>query len=344
MTAPATRAGRLPLHRAQLGAGAVVLLAVLLVAAAAGVAVGTRVLPIGDVVAVLAGERDGDAAIIVLEQRLPRTLLGLVVGAALGIAGVAAQGLTRNPLADPSLLGVSAGGAFAVVLGISLLGVSTLPAQIVCATAGAAVAGTAVVLLAGRARVQASSSTLAVAGVAVHALLMAATTTLVLLDANTLEEYRFWAVGALAGRGADTVASVGPVLVAVALLAWACSRWLDALAMGEDAARGLGVRVLRARLAVGGVVVLLTGIAVAVTGPIGFVGLAVPHAARALTGSRHGWLLPYAGLIGGALLVIADVVGRIVVRPGELQVGIVTAVVGAPVVLVLLRRMRISAG
>lgn len=335
-------AGRLPLQRAHLGVGLVALVAAMVVVAVAGLAVGTRALPLGEVAAVLGGERHGDAAIIVLQQRLPRTLLGLAVGAALGMAGVAAQGLTRNPLADPGLLGVSAGAAFAVVIGIAVFGVSTLPGQIAFATVGAAVAGMSVLLLAGREGARASSSTLAVAGVAIHAMLMAATTTLVLLDAETLEEYRFWAVGALAGRGNATAALVVPALVVVGLLAWACTRWLDALALGEEAARALGVRLVRARLGVGAVVVVLTGVAVAATGPIGFVGLAVPHAARTLTGARHGWLLPYAALIGGILLVLADVLGRIMVRPGELQVGIVTAAVGAPFVLLLLRRMRIA--
>ena len=319
------------------------MVAALATASLAGLAVGTRTLPFEEVVSVLIGGREGDAAIIVLEQRLPRTVLGLAVGAALGVAGAAAQGLTRNPLADPALLGVSAGAAFAVVIGIAFAGAATLPVHIVFATVGAALAGVTVLLLAGREAARASSTELVLAGVAVSALLMAATTTLVLLDAETLEEYRFWAVGALAGRGSSTTALVVPVLAVVGVLALGCARWLDALGLGDESARALGLRLGRVRLAVGATIVLLTGAAVAATGPIGFVGLAVPHAARVLTGARHAWLLPYSALIGGTLLVLADVVGRVVVRPGELQVGIVTAVVGAPVVLVLLRRMRVAA-
>lgn len=335
-------AEHLPLRRAQLGGGLLLLGAAAIGAALLGLVVGTRALPPADVLAVLGGDRGGDAAIIVLEQRLPRTVLGLAVGAALGVAGVLAQGLTRNALADPALLGVSAGAAFAVVVGVSVLGTSTLPAHILLGTVGAATAGASVLLIARRERVRSDSAELALAGVAVSALLAAATTTLVLLDARTLEEYRFWAVGALSGRGNGTVVVVVPVLVAAGFAGLLCARWLDLLALGEDAGLALGLRPVVVRLAVGATVVLLTGAAVAATGPIGFVGLAVPHAARVLTGPRHAWLLPYAAALGATVLVVADVVGRVVVRPGELQVGIVTAVVGAPFVVFLLRRIRMA--
>lgn len=336
----ATLVERLPLRGAQLGAGVVVLSAILAAVAVAGLGIGTRPLPLADVLAVLGGDRSGDAAIIVLEQRLPRTALGLAVGAALGVAGVAAQGLTRNPLADPALLGVSGGAALAVALGISVAGARTLPGHIAFAVLGAAAAGVAVLLIAGRGSARVGSSDLILTGVAVSALLAAVTTTLVLLDAQTLEEYRFWAVGALSGRGNSTAAAVVPVLAVAVVLGWACARWLDALALGDEAARGLGLRLGRMRLAIGGVVVLLTGTAVAAAGPLAFVGLVVPHAARVLTGPRHGWLLPYATVLGATVLVLADVVGRVVVRPGELRVGVVVAVLGAPLALVLLRRMR----
>ena len=332
--------GRLPLRRTQLGVTLAGLGAVLSIVAVAGLAIGTRPLPLTEVLTVLAGDRSGDAAIIVLEQRLPRTALGLAVGAALGVAGVAAQGLTRNPLADPALLGVSGGAALAVVLGITFAGARSLPAHILFATLGAAAAGVAVLLIAGRGGARADSSDLVLTGIAVSALLAAGTTTLVLLNARTLDEYRFWAVGALSGRGTATAALIAPALAGAVALGWSCARWLDGLALGDEAARGLGLRLGRMRLAIGGVVVLLTGTAVAAAGPIAFVGLVVPHAARALTGARHGWLLPYAAVLGAAVLVLADIVGRVVVRPGELRVGVVVAVLGAPLALVLLRRMR----
>lgn len=340
---PRASVDRLPLRPAQLGVGLAVLTGILAVVVLAGLAIGTRALPVGDVLAVLGGDRQGDAAIIVLEQRLPRTALGLAVGAALGTAGVAAQGLTRNPLADPALLGVSAGAAFTVVLGITFLGTTSLPEHIVLGTLGAAAAGGAVLLIAGRDGGRAGSADLILTGVAVSALLAAATTTLVLLSARTLDEYRFWAVGALSGRGNSTAAAVVPVLAGAVALGWLCARWLDALALGDDAAQGLGLRLARMRLAIGGVVVLLTGTAVAAAGPIAFVGLVVPHAARVLTGARHGWLLRYAAVLGAGVLVLADIVGRVVVRPGELRVGIVVTVLGAPLALALLHRVRTAA-
>lgn len=330
----------LPLRRARLGIGLAVLVAALVLVSLAGLAVGTRALPLADVLAVLGGERMGDAAIIVLEQRLPRTALGIAVGAALAVAGVAAQGLTRNPLADPALLGLSWGAALAVVLGITFVGAGTLPAHIVSATLGAALSGAAVFGLAGRNGARAGSTELVLIGVAISALLYAGTNTLVLLDAQTLDEYRFWAVGALSGRGSGTAGVVVPVLLVGAVLGWACARWLDALALGEDAARGLGLRLGRMRLAIGGVIVLLTGSAVAAAGPIAFVGLVVPHAARVLTGARHLWLMPYAAVLGATVLVLADIAGRIVIRPGELRVGIVVSVLGAVPALLLLRRLR----
>jgi iron complex transport system permease protein len=173
------------------------------------------------------------------------------------------------------------------------------------------------------------------------ALIVAVISVLVLLDAQTLDEYRFWLVGALSGRGNATLLVVAPVLVVGLAVVGLAVRGLDALALGDDMARGLGVRTGRTRLLAGLGVILLTATAVAATGPISFVGLVVPHAARAITGPRHGWLLPYAGLFGAILLVTADVVGRLVVWPAELQVGVVTALLGAPVVLVLLRRSKL---
>lgn len=314
-------------------------------AVALGLAVGTRVLPLGDVLdavrALDAGD-GSDAAIIVWEQRMPRTFLAVLVGAALGVGGAIAQGVTRNPLADPALLGVSAGAALAIVLASFVFGVTALPPQIAAAAAGAAVAGMAVVALAGAGAGGTSTITLALVGLSLSAMIVAAVSVLVLLDAQTLDEYRHWLVGSLAGRGTSTLTTVAPVLGAGLAAAALAARGLDTLALGDDVARGLGVRVGRARAAAGLAVVVLTGVAVAAAGPIAFVGLVVPHAARAVTGPRHRWLLPYAAVFGATLLTAADVVGRVVARPAEVPVGVVTALVGAPLVLALLRRPRLS--
>ncbi|NIJ10556.1 iron complex transport system permease protein [Saccharomonospora amisosensis] len=328
-----------------LGRPAIGLLVALLLLTAAvlfGLAFGSRALPLPDVLHVLVRRDESDAAIIVWEQRIPRTLLGVLVGAALGVSGVLAQAITRNPLADPALLGVSAGAALAIVVGTFAFGITTLATQIVAASVGAAVVGGAVLSLAGYGRAGMAPSSLALVGLSVSAMIVAVISVLVLLDAKTLDEYRFWLVGAFAGRGTPTLTTVTPVLLAGLALTGVAVRGLDALALGDDVARGIGIRVSRTRLVAGLGVILLTSTAVAAVGPIGFVGLVVPHAARALTGPRHGWLLPYAAVLGATLLVAADVVGRVVVRPGELQVGVVTAVVGAPVVLLLVRRAKLA--
>jgi iron complex transport system permease protein len=324
---------------ARAGAALLVLLAVV-ASAAAGLALGSRALPLGDVLAALQGRDAGDASIIVLDQRLPRTLLGLVVGAALGVGGAVAQSLTRNPLADPGLLGVSAGAALAVAGGAFLFGVTTLAPQLLLAIAGATVAGTLVLLLAGSPGVSRTPQGLALVGVALSAVLGSLASTLVLLDVQTLDEYRYWLVGSLAGRGTTTLSTIALPLAAGGVLAWLSVRSLDALALGDDAAQALGVRRRRAQLAAGGAVVVLTGAAVAAAGPLAFLGLAVPHAARALSGARTGWLLGFSAGLGAALLVLADVVGRLVVRPNELPAGVVAALVGAPLALLLLARAR----
>ncbi|MBW3638609.1 MAG: iron ABC transporter permease [Actinobacteria bacterium] len=326
--------------RVRLGLSAVLVLLSVIGAAALGLALGSRALALGEVVAALTGRGVGDASIIVLDQRLPRTLLGLLVGAALGVGGAVAQSLTRNPLADPGLLGVSAGAALAIVCGAFVFGITTLAPQLLLAVGGATAAGCLVLLLGSRAAVARTPQGLALIGVALSAVLGSVASTVVLVDAQTLDEYRFWLVGSLAGRGSATLTTVAPPIAVGAVLSLLSCRSLDALALGEDSAQALGVRLRRARLTAGAAVVVLTGAAVAAAGPLAFIGLAVPHAARALSGARTAWLLGFSAGLGAALLVVADVVGRVVVRPNELPAGVVTALVGAPLALALLRRAR----
>lgn len=300
-------------------------------------AVGSQSLPVDLVWSVLMAPEGSEADIIVRQMRLPRTVVALVAGAALGLAGAVMQGHTRNALADPGLLGVSAGAAFAVVIAAYVLGVHHPSAYVWFAFAGA-LAATALVLAFGSARE--NPATLALAGAAVTALLGALTSAVVLLDAQTLESYRFWAVGSVAGRDLEALAPLLPFLLAGAVLALVNGPALNTLALGEDVARALGEHVPRARLVGVGAVTLLTGSAVALCGPIGFVGLIVPHAVRAFTGPDHRWLLPFSALGGAGVLLAADVVGRILVRPAELQAGIVLALVGAPFFVGLIRRRR----
>jgi iron complex transport system permease protein len=322
-----------------LAAGVVLLACAVLVS----LALGSRSLATADVVRVLLSADASDTSAIVRELRLPRTVLGLAVGAALGIAGAQLQGLTRNALADPGLLGVSAGAALAVVATGSVLGVGGAAGQVWAALLGAVLATAAVWVLAGQGRSRGPLD-LVLAGVALTALLGSLTTVLVLLDADTLDEYRFWAVGSLAGRDVALLGAVAPLLALGLLLAAVTTRTLDVLALGDDLAAGLGARVAWGRGGIALSATLLTAGAVALCGPLVFVGLVVPHAARALVGPAHRWLLPMSALLGAALLLLADTLGRIVVRPAELQVGIVTALVGAPVLVALVRRRRLAGG
>lgn len=336
--AASPRPARASTEQGRLVVASLVVLLAVVVATALGLALGSRAIPLPQVWDALRGEGAGDASIIVLNQRLPRTLLGLLVGAALGVGGAVAQSLTRNPLADPGLLGVSAGAALAIVCGAFLFGVTTLAPQLLLATGGATVAGSLVLVLGSRAAVARTPQGLALVGVALSAVLGSVASTVVLVDVATLDEYRFWLVGSLAGRGSATLTTVtGPIAVG-AVLAWLSTRSLDALALGDDTAAALGVRLRRARLMAGSSVIVLTGAAVAAVGPLAFLGLAVPHAARALSGPKSATMLGFSAGLGAVLLVFADVVGRVVVRPNELPAGVVTALVGAPLALVLLRR------
>lgn len=307
-------------------------------AALASLALGSKPISLDAIVDALTTGAVSNDAIIVRDLRLPRTLLGLTVGGALGLAGAVMQGLTRNPLADPAILGVSAGAAFAIVLAISSLGVATLTGYVWFGLIGAGLAGLLVYTISSRARGGATPTTLLLTGAAVTAFLGSLTSAILLLDARSLDQFRFWVVGSLSGRGFDVVIQSLPFLAAGAVLAVAAARTLDTLSLGEDMARALGARLALARVTCASAVVLLTGAAVAAAGPIVFIGLAVPHIARRLAGPGHRWLLPYSAFIAAALLVTADVVGRLVARPSEVAAGVVTALIGAPFLVALVRR------
>jgi iron complex transport system permease protein len=274
--------------------------------------------------------------LIVRSLRLPRTAIGLVVGASLGLAGAIMQGLTRNPLADPGILGVNAGAAVGVVTAIHVFGIGT-------AIGWMALGASALVYALGSTgRGGATPVKLALAGAATAAMLSAVTSAVVLLDQQTLDRFRFWAVGSLTGRDLGLLPPLAPFLLVGAVLALGLGRTLNALSLGDDVAASLGQRVGLARLAGAAAVVLLVGAAVSLAGPIGFVGLVIPHVARSITGPDYRWVLAYSAVLAPILLLGADVVGRLVVRPGELQVGIVTALVGAPCFIALVRRRTLA--
>lgn len=327
------------LRRRMLGAG--ILVGLLLAAVVASLAIGARATDPAAVLAALldplslsAGSVD---AVVVRELRVPRTVIGLLAGAALGVAGVVMQGVTRNPIADPGLLGVTAGSSFAVVLGIAVAGVTSVVGLAGFALIGALAAALVIALVASSARVDASPALLVVAGAAVTAALTSLTTLVLLSDPETLDRYRFWTVGSLTGRDLDAALALAPVVGVGLVGAVLVGRALDALALGDDVARGLGFRLAPTRAGAIVVIVVLAGTATALAGPLVFVGLVGAHAARALTGAGHAARLPVAAAAGAALVLVADVLGRLVVPPGELEAGIVIAALGAPLLIALVR-------
>ncbi|MCP9488703.1 MAG: iron ABC transporter permease [Solirubrobacteraceae bacterium MAG38_C4-C5] len=311
-------------------------------AALASIAVGSLSIPVEEVVRAFIAFDNSDEHVVVRELRGPRTLVAIAVGASLGVAGAVMQGMTRNPLADPGILGIEAGAALAVVCAIFLLGVSTVTGHVWFALGGAAIAGTVVYALGTAGRSGGTPVTLALAGAALAALLSAITSAIIVLDAQTLDEFRFWVVGSVAGRGLDVLTGALSFLAVGLVLGLASGRALNALSLGDDVARSLGQRVAWAKARAAAGVVLLAGGAVAVAGPVGFIGLTVPHVARAIVGPDYRWLLPYSALLGAILILVADVVGRVVARPAEVQVGIVMALIGAPVFIALVRRRRMA--
>jgi iron complex transport system permease protein len=336
------RSGPLAVRRRRRLLGLVLLLLALAAAGLASVAIGARPVGLSGVWHALVAPTGTADDLTIRALRLPRTALGLAAGAALGVAGALMQGHTRNPLADPGLLGVTAGAAFAVVLAVSAFGVASLSGYVWFGFAGALLASVGVFLLGSSARGGATPVTLALAGAAVTALLHALTTAVVLLDARSLDAYRFWQIGSLIGRDPGVVGRVAPFLAVGLVLAAANAPGLNALALGEDVARALGQRIGLIRLLGVLAVTVLTGASVAACGPLAFVGLVVPHAARAVCGADYRWVLPYSALFGAVLLLAADVLGRVVARPGELEVGIMLALVGAPFLVVLVRRRRLA--
>ncbi|WP_250029488.1 FecCD family ABC transporter permease [Paractinoplanes maris] len=316
------------------------LAAAVVVAVALSLAIGAQWLRPAEVwQAVTDPDPAAPATAIVRELRLPRTVLGVLVGSALGAAGALMQGHTRNPLADPGLLGIAAGASFAVVLGIQL-GTGGLTGYIWFAFAGALLASVAVFGIASGRRGGPTPVTLALAGMAISALLASFTQSILLADDASLNVFRFWVVGSLSGRDATVAAQVAPFIAAGLLLAMVNAPALNALGLGEEVARALGQRVLPARAVGVAAIVLLAGAATAACGPIGFLGLIVPHVARYLVGPDHRWLIPASALAGAVVLLLADVLGRVVVSPGELQTGIVLAAVGAPFFVALVRSRR----
>lgn len=323
--------------------GLVAALITLVVVIAASLAIGARDMPISEVLGAFFAPTGSDDQLVVLELRLPRTVLGILVGMGLGLAGGLIQALTRNPLADPGILGVNAGASLAITIGVAFFGISSITGYIWFAFAGALVAtvGVYVIGSAGRSRTV-DPIRLTLAGVAVAAVLTGLTKAILLTNERAFDAFRSWDVGAIAGRDFDTITAILPFIVIGTVLALALSHSLNAVALGDDLAASLGTSVNRTRVLSILAVTLLAGAATAAAGPIGFIGLMIPHIARWIVGPDQRWILGYSVVLSPILLLASDVIGRVVMKPGELQVGVVTAFVGAPVLIALVRRKKAS--
>ncbi|MEV7419107.1 iron chelate uptake ABC transporter family permease subunit [Streptomyces sp. NPDC089919] len=320
--------------------GLAVALGALALIVVASIAVGSKPIPLEQVWHGLFHYSGTPDDVVVRDTRVPRTVLGVLVGLALGLAGAVMQALTRNPLAEPGILGVNAGASAAVVTGVSFLGASSLSEFVWYAFAGAALVSVLVYVLGGSRG--ATPVRLALAGTAASAALMGYINAVVLMDSKALERLRFWTVGSLTSATGDTVRQVLPFIAVGALLALCLGRPLNAMALGDDTARALGAHLTRTRVIAMVAITLLCGAATAACGPIVFIGLMIPHLARLVTGPDMRWILVYSAVLSPVLLLGADVLGRVVTRPAELQVGIVTALLGGPVFIYLVRRRRMA--
>ncbi|AMD60393.1 ABC transporter permease [Agrobacterium tumefaciens] len=319
--------------------GFVVLVAVSL----ASLLVGARPIAVSTALDALFAYVTGSAEhIIIRDYRLPRTLLGLLCGAAFGVSGALIQAVTRNPLADPGILGVNAGAAFFVTLAVGLFGFHSIDAYLWFAFLGAILVTLAVYALGAAGRDGATPVRLVLAGVALSAVLGGIGSAITLLDPQAFDSMRFWSIGSVAGRNMEIVATVAPFISMGLVIALVASRSLNAVALGDDLARSLGINIFRARILTLVAVTLLAGAGTAAVGPIGFVGLMVPHVVRWFVGPDQRWIIPLTMIYAPILLLSADIVGRLVLFPGELEAGIVTAFIGAPVLILLARRRQAS--
>ncbi|HWJ85704.1 MAG TPA: iron chelate uptake ABC transporter family permease subunit [Cellulomonas sp.] len=322
--------------------GLLVLVAVLVVVCVLSIMIGARSIPAGDVIRALLGNDGSIDHSVIWDLRVPRTLVGIVAGAALGVCGALIQAYTRNPLADPGILGVNAGAGFAITVAVAFFGLTAPSGYVWFAFAGAALATVLVYVIGSAGPGQATPEKLTLAGVALAAVLGGISQMLTLRDPNLFAGMLSWSVGSLGGRSMSLIGSIAPFIVVGLVLAFVVARPLNVLALGDDLGRSLGARVGPTRTATIVAVTLLAGGATALAGPIAFVGLMVPHAVRWFTGPDQRWIIPYSMVGASILLLVSDIIGRVVLPNGELRVGLVTAFVGGPVLIVLARRRTAS--
>lgn len=318
------------------------LLVALALAVVLSLMIGANPIPPSALWEALNGRGDAETNYVLFELRIPRTAVGLVAGAALGVAGALIQAFTRNPLADPGILGVNAGAALAVALGVAFLGLRDASEFIWLAFLGALVVTVAVYLVGSSGRGAADPLRLTLAGVALGAVLSGITTGLTLSDPEAFDSMRSWNAGSLLGRGFDVLLPILPFLLFGLVIALGLTAGLNAVGLGDDIARAQGANVLGIRIGVIVAVTLLAGGATALAGPISFVGLMVPHVIRWTFGVDQRLIIPLSAVLAPVVVLLSDVLGRVIIAPAEVPVGIVTALVGAPVLIALARRRKAS--
>ncbi|MFB7249215.1 FecCD family ABC transporter permease [Microbacterium sp. NPDC056234] len=317
------------------GFGVIVVLSIL------SLSFGIKAVTIDDITAALSGHDDTVAQAAVI-KRMPRTVLAILVGAALALSGATMQAITRNPIADPGILGVTTGASLAVVIGIAFLGLSDANGYLFFAILGAAIAATFVYTVGSLGRGGATPLKLALAGAATSAAFASLISAIMLPRVDLLQSFQSWQVGGVGGAEWSRIAVTAPALGIGALICFASARGMNSLALGDDMAAGLGEHVFRTRLVSAVGAVILAGAATAIAGPIGFVGLVIPHFCRMLLGTDHRWLLPFSAVAGAVLLLASDIIGRVIAPSSEeIQVGIITALVGAPFFIWIVRRQKV---
>lgn len=310
--------------------GLVLGLCILLICLIYSVTLGAADIPLDKILASFIAFDGSYEHLVIQTVRLPRVLIAILVGSALAVSGALMQGLTRNPLADPGILGVESGAALAVVATIFIFGSSSLSVLTIVAFLGAGVTATLVYFLGSLGRGGATPLNLTVAGAALTALISSLTTAVLIVSQRTLEEIRFWLAGSLAGRDSNMLLQALPFVMVGLVVAFALGRQITTMSLGEDVAKGLGQKTAWIKIITAVSVVLLAGSSVALAGPIGFIGLVVPHMVKFYIKADYRWILPYSAVLGAILLLVADIAARLLLKPQELPVGVMTALIGAP--------------
>lgn len=308
---------------------------VLLICLVYSITLGAKDIPLGTILESFTTFDNSFDHLVIQTMRLPRSLMAMAVGAALAVSGALMQGLTRNPLAETGILGIEAGGALAVVTVLFIFGSSSLTLYAMVAFLGAAIAAVSVYGLGTLGRGGATPLNLTVAGAAMTAFISSITTGILIVSQRTLEEIRFWLAGSLAGRDVNLFLKVLPFMAIGLLLALLLGKQITILSLGEDVAKSLGQKTVWIKVLTAISVVLLAGSSVAIAGPIGFIGLVVPHTVRFFIKTDYRWILPYSAFLGAILLLVSDIAARVLLKPQELPVGVMTALVGAPVFVYL---------